>query len=77
LKNDPTAKLVIVGYSEREEPKAAKSASTRADLAEELSRRKGNDRGAHFDALLASVQGKGQDGHPARGLRDCSGKAHY
>jgi len=33
LKNDPTAKLVIVGYADPKEPNAAKLAATRADLA--------------------------------------------
>jgi hypothetical protein len=33
LKNDPTAKLVIVGFADPKEPKAAKIAQERADLA--------------------------------------------
>jgi outer membrane protein OmpA-like peptidoglycan-associated protein len=33
LKNDPTAKLVIVGFADPKEPKSAKVAQERADLA--------------------------------------------
>jgi hypothetical protein len=43
LKNDPSAKLVIVGYAERKEPKAAKLAQTRADLAKKYIVEKGVD----------------------------------
>src|SRR5262249_29000341 len=43
LKNDPTAKLVIVGYADAKEPKAAKLAQTRADLAKKYLGEKGID----------------------------------
>jgi len=43
LKNDPTAKLVIVGYADGKEPKAAKLAQTRADLAKKYIVEKGVD----------------------------------
>ena len=43
LKNDPSAKLVIVGYADAKEPKAAKLAQTRADLAKKYIVEKGVD----------------------------------
>ena len=43
LKNDPNAKLVIVGYADGKEPKAAKLAQTRADLAKKYIVEKGVD----------------------------------
>ncbi len=43
LKNDPNAKLVITGYADRREPKAAKLADTRADLARKYLGEKGID----------------------------------
>ena len=43
LKNDPTSKLVIVGYADAKEPKAAKLAQTRADLAKKYIVEKGID----------------------------------
>jgi outer membrane protein OmpA-like peptidoglycan-associated protein len=43
LKNDPNAKLVIVGYADSHEPKAAKLADTRADLARKFLGEKGID----------------------------------
>jgi hypothetical protein len=43
LKNDPSAKLVIVGYADAKEPKAAKLAQTRADLAKKYIIEKGVD----------------------------------
>jgi outer membrane protein OmpA-like peptidoglycan-associated protein len=43
LKNDPNAKLVITGYADRKEPKAAKLADTRADLARKYLGEKGID----------------------------------
>ena len=43
LKNDPSAKLVIVGYADGKEPKAAKLAQTRADLAKKYIVEKGVD----------------------------------
>jgi hypothetical protein len=43
LKNDPSAKLVIVGYSDPKEPKAAKLAQSRADLAKAYLGEKGID----------------------------------
>jgi outer membrane protein OmpA-like peptidoglycan-associated protein len=43
LKNDPNAKLVIVGFADGREPKAAKLAQTRADLAKKYIVEKGVD----------------------------------
>lgn len=43
LKNDPNAKLVIVGFADGKEPKAAKLAQTRADLAKNYIVEKGVD----------------------------------
>jgi hypothetical protein len=43
LKNDPAAKLVIVGYADPKEPKADKLAGTRADLAKKYIEEKGID----------------------------------
>jgi outer membrane protein OmpA-like peptidoglycan-associated protein len=43
LKNEPTAKLVIVGFADPKEPKAAKLAATRADLAKKYLGEKGID----------------------------------
>jgi outer membrane protein OmpA-like peptidoglycan-associated protein len=43
LKNDPNAKLVIVGFADKKEPKAVKLAQTRADLAKKYIVEKGVD----------------------------------
>jgi outer membrane protein OmpA-like peptidoglycan-associated protein len=43
LKNDPNAKLVIVGFADGKEPKAAKLAQSRADLAKKYIVEKGVD----------------------------------
>jgi outer membrane protein OmpA-like peptidoglycan-associated protein len=43
LKNDPTAKLLITGYADSHEPRAAKLADTRADLARKYLGEKGID----------------------------------
>ena len=43
LKNEPNAKLVVVGYADKKEPKAAKLAQTRADLARKYLGEKGID----------------------------------
>jgi outer membrane protein OmpA-like peptidoglycan-associated protein len=43
LKNDPNAKVVIVGYADPKEPKAAKLAQSRADLAKAYLGEKGID----------------------------------
>ena len=43
LKNDPNAKLVITGYADPREPRAAKLADTRADLARKFLGEKGID----------------------------------
>jgi outer membrane protein OmpA-like peptidoglycan-associated protein len=43
LKNDPNSKLVITGYADRREPKAAKLADTRADLSRKYLGEKGID----------------------------------
>jgi outer membrane protein OmpA-like peptidoglycan-associated protein len=43
LKSDPNAKVVIVGYADPKEPKAAKLAQSRADLAKAYLGEKGID----------------------------------
>ncbi len=43
LKNEPNSKLVVVGYADPKEPKAAKLAETRADLARKYLGEKGID----------------------------------
>jgi outer membrane protein OmpA-like peptidoglycan-associated protein len=43
LKNDPNAKLVVTGYADSHEPRAAKLADTRADLARKYLGEKGID----------------------------------
>jgi Outer membrane protein beta-barrel domain len=43
LKNDPSAKVVIIGYADGKEPKAAKLAQSRADLAKAYLGEKGID----------------------------------
>ena len=43
LKNDPNAKLVITGYADPHEPRAAKLADTRAELARKFQGEKGID----------------------------------
>jgi hypothetical protein len=43
LKNDPGAKLVVVGYADAKEPKADKLAATRAELAKKYIEEKGID----------------------------------
>jgi hypothetical protein len=43
LKNEPNAKLVVVGYADKKEVKAAKLAQTRADLAKKYLGEKGID----------------------------------
>jgi outer membrane protein OmpA-like peptidoglycan-associated protein len=43
LKNDPNAKVVIVGYADGKEPRAAKLAQSRADLAKAYLGEKGID----------------------------------
>jgi hypothetical protein len=43
LKNDPNAKVVIVGYADPKEPKSAKLAQSRADLAKAYLGEKGID----------------------------------
>ncbi|HEY8714368.1 MAG TPA: OmpA family protein [Candidatus Acidoferrum sp.] len=43
LKNDPNAKLVITGYADKHEPRAAKLADTRSDLAKKYLGEKGID----------------------------------
>jgi len=43
LKNDPNAKVVIIGYADPKEPKAAKLAQSRADLAKAYLGEKGID----------------------------------
>jgi outer membrane protein OmpA-like peptidoglycan-associated protein len=43
LKNDPNAKLIIIGYADPREPRAAKLADTRSDLARKFLGEKGID----------------------------------
>ncbi|HEY4979438.1 MAG TPA: OmpA family protein, partial [Candidatus Acidoferrum sp.] len=43
LKNEPNAKLVVVGFADKKEVKAAKLAQTRADLAKKYLGEKGID----------------------------------
>jgi hypothetical protein len=43
LKNDPSAKVVVIGYADPKEPKAAKLAQSRADLAKAYLGEKGID----------------------------------
>lgn len=43
LKNEPNAKLVVVGFADKKEPKAEKLAQTRADLAKKYLGEKGID----------------------------------
>jgi outer membrane protein OmpA-like peptidoglycan-associated protein len=43
LKNEPNSKLVIVGFADPKEPKAAKLAETRAELAKKYLGEKGID----------------------------------
>jgi outer membrane protein OmpA-like peptidoglycan-associated protein len=43
LKSDPNAKVVIVGFADKKEPKAAKLAQQRADLAKKYLGEKGID----------------------------------
>ncbi|HJZ64091.1 MAG TPA: Ig-like domain-containing protein [Candidatus Acidoferrum sp.] len=61
LKNDPTAKLVIVGYADAKEPKAAKLAQTRADLAKNYLGEKGIDAARISTRVGEASKEKGQE----------------
>jgi hypothetical protein len=61
LKNDPTAKLVIVGYADAKEPKAAKLAQTRADLASKYIVEKGVDASRISTRVGQASTEKGQE----------------
>jgi outer membrane protein OmpA-like peptidoglycan-associated protein len=61
LKNDPTAKLVIVGYADAKEPKAAKLASTRAELAKKYLGEKGIDAARISTRVGEASTEKGQE----------------
>ncbi|HLZ11389.1 MAG TPA: Ig-like domain-containing protein, partial [Candidatus Acidoferrum sp.] len=61
LKNDATAKLVIVGYADAKEPKAAKLAQTRADLAKKYLGEKGIDAARIATRVGAASTEKGQE----------------
>jgi OmpA family/Bacterial Ig domain len=61
LKNDPTAKLVIVGYADAKEPKAAKLAQTRADLAKKYIVEKGVDESRISTRTGEASKEKGQE----------------
>jgi len=61
LKNDPTAKLVIVGYADAKEPKAAKLAQTRAELAKKYLGEKGIDAARISTRVGEASKEKGQE----------------
>ena len=61
LKNDPSAKLVIVGYADGKEPKAAKLAQTRADLAKKYIVEKGVDASRISTRTGEASKEKGQE----------------
>lgn len=61
LKNDPAAKLVIVGYADGKEPKAAKLALTRADLAKKYIVEKGVDASRISTRTGEASKEKGQE----------------
>jgi outer membrane protein OmpA-like peptidoglycan-associated protein len=61
LKNDPAAKLVIVGYADGKEPKAAKLAQTRADLAKKYIVEKGVDASRISTRTGEASKEKGQE----------------
>jgi len=61
LKNDPAAKLVIVGYADAKEPKAAKLAQTRADLAKKYIVEKGVDASRISTRVGEASKEKGQE----------------
>jgi outer membrane protein OmpA-like peptidoglycan-associated protein len=61
LKNDPNAKLVIVGYADGKEPKAAKLAQTRADLAKKYIVEKGVDASRISTRVGEASKEKGQE----------------
>ena len=61
LKNDPNAKLVIVGFADSKEPKAAKLAQTRADLAKKYIVEKGVDASRISTRTGEASKEKGQE----------------
>jgi len=61
MSNDPNAKLVIVGYADPKEPKAAKLAQTRADLAKKYIVEKGVDASRISTRVGEASTEKGQE----------------
>jgi outer membrane protein OmpA-like peptidoglycan-associated protein len=61
LKNDPNAKLVIVGFADSKEPKAAKLAQTRAELAKKYIVEKGVDASRISTRAGEASKEKGQE----------------
>ena len=61
MSNDPSAKLVIVGYADAKEPKAAKLAQTRADLAKKYIVEKGVDASRISTRVGEASTEKGQE----------------
>jgi outer membrane protein OmpA-like peptidoglycan-associated protein len=61
LKNDPNAKLVIVGFADSKEPKATKLAQTRADLAKKYIVEKGVDASRISTRTGEASREKGQE----------------
>jgi outer membrane protein OmpA-like peptidoglycan-associated protein len=61
LKNDPTAKLVIVGYADPKEPSAAKLAAARADGAKKYLGEKGIDAARISTRVGEASKEKGQE----------------
>jgi Big-like domain-containing protein len=60
LKNDPTAKLVIVGFADPKEPNAAKLAATRAELAKKYLGEKNID-ASRITTRVGSASGTGAE----------------
>ncbi|MGA2810021.1 MAG: OmpA family protein [Candidatus Acidiferrum sp.] len=60
LKNDPNAKVVIVGFADPKEPKAAKLAAARADLAKKYLGEKGID-ASRVSTRVGEATGTGKD----------------
>jgi outer membrane protein OmpA-like peptidoglycan-associated protein len=60
LKNDPNAKVVIVGFADKKEPKAAKLAAQRAELAKKYLGEKGID-ASRISTRVGETTGSGKD----------------
>ena len=61
LQNEPTAKLVIVGYADPKEPRASRLAATRADLAKNYIMEKGIDESRIATRIGEASPEKGQE----------------